>query len=321
MIDPKTEKLLIHKEVNDNLESILKRKVFSNGYIFYGPEGIGKKQTAIKFIKEIFYQYTSNPNIEEKLLDNNHPDFLLIEPTFFFKGKFINRLETEPTKNQKESIRIEQIRNIRNFLGQKSIESGKKIVLIVNADLLNEAASNCLLKTLEEPANGLFILLTSKLNALLDTIISRCQLIRFKSFSYKQLEIFIRNNSNTSIINIDEQLDIKDLINTANGSPGKIMNNIKYWNELPPEIKSNLDFPLSDNLEILKISKIISEELEIYQQIFLINFVQNKCWKKTRNKNIVKKLEDLKVYLRGFVQPRLAWEVTLLKISIEDLKN
>ena len=53
--------------------------------------------------------------------------------------------------------------------------------------------------------------------------------------------------------------------------------------------------------------------------MFLINFVQQKSWAKTRNKNIVKKLEDLKVQLKGFIQPRLAWEVTLLKIAIEDL--
>ena len=54
MIDLKTHNLSINKEVNENLESILKRKLFSNGYIFYGPEGIGKKQTAFEFIKEIF---------------------------------------------------------------------------------------------------------------------------------------------------------------------------------------------------------------------------------------------------------------------------
>ena len=41
MIDLKTHNLLINKEVNENLEIILKRKLFSNGYIFYGPEGIG----------------------------------------------------------------------------------------------------------------------------------------------------------------------------------------------------------------------------------------------------------------------------------------
>ena len=80
-----------------------------------------------------------------------------------------------------------------------------------------------------------------------------------------------------------------------------------------------MDFPLSDNLEILKITKIISEELDIDQQMFLINFVQKQCWAKTKNKNIIKKLENLKIQLKSFIQPRLAWEVTLLKIAIEDL--
>ena len=319
MIDLKTDNLLINKEINENLESIIKRKAFSNGYIFYGPEGIGKKQTAIQFIKKIFNQYSSNSNIEEKIKDNNHPDFLLIEPTYFLKGKLINRSEAEPSKNNKLTIRIEQIRNIKSFLSRKSIESGGKIVLIDDAHLLNEAASNCLLKTLEEPTNGIFILLTSRLNLLLDTIISRCQLIRFKSFSYKQLEIFIKNNLNSSILNIYEELNLQDLINLANGSPGKILKDIKIWNELPNEIKKNSDFPLSDNLEILKITKIISEELEIDQQIFLINFIQNKWWNKTKNKNLVKKLEVLKSHLKSFIQPRLAWEITLLNIATEDL--
>ena len=319
MIDLKTDNLLINKEVNENLESILKRKAFSNGYIFYGPEGIGKKQTSIKFIKEIFNKYSSISNIEKKIIDNNHPDFLLIEPTYFLKGNLINRSEAEPSKNNKGTIRIEQIRNLKTFLGQKSIESGQKIVLIDDAHLLNEAASNCLLKTLEEPANGIFILLTSRLNLLLDTIISRCQLIRFKSFSYKQLEIFIRNNLESLDLDFYKELNLQSFINSANGSPGKILKDIKLWNELPNEIKENLDFPLSDNLEILKITKIISEELDFDQQMFLINFVQQKYWAKTKNRNIIKKLENLKIYLKGFIQPRLAWEVTLLKIAIEDL--
>ncbi len=319
MIDLETDNLLINKEVNENLESILQRKAFSNGYIFHGPEGIGKKQTAIKFIKEIFTKYSSKSNIEKKIIENNHPDFLLIEPTYLVKGNLINRSETEPSRNNKGTIRIEQIRNLKTFLGQNSIESGNKIVLIDDAHLLNEAASNCLLKTLEEPANGIFILLTSRLNLLLDTIISRCQLIRFKSFSCKQLEIFVRNNLDSSVLDIYEELNLQDFINSANGSPGKILEDIKLWKELPNEIKENLDFPLSDNLKILKIAKIISDELDIDQQMFLINFVQQKYWAKTKNINIIKKLERMKIYLKGFIQPRLAWEVTLLKIAIEDL--
>ena len=315
----KTNNFLINKEVNKNLENILKRKVFSNGYIFSGPEGIGKKQTAIKFIKEIFKEYSNTSNIEEKIIDNNHPDFLLIEPTYLIKGNLIRRSETESQKNNKETIRIDQIRNIKIFLSQKSIESGKKVVLIVDAHLLNESASNCLLKTLEEPTNGIFILLTSKMNLLLNTIISRCQLIRFKSFSFKEIENFINNNLDYSITNMYEELNLQDLIYDANGSPGQILKNIKIWKEIPNEIKDNLNFPLNNNLEILTIAKLITEELEIDQQIFFVNFLQNKWWKKTKNINIIKNLEVLKLNLKSFIQPRLAWEVSLLKIAIEDL--
>ena len=57
-------------------------------------------------------------------------------------------------KRESEIIKIAQIRKIKTFLSQKSINSEKKIVLIIDAHLLNEAASNCLLKTLEEPSNA-----------------------------------------------------------------------------------------------------------------------------------------------------------------------
>ena len=67
----------------------------------------------MKFIKEIFKEYSSNSNIAEKIIDNNHSDFLLIEPTFFLKGHLINRSEGNPSKNNNETIRIEQIRNIK----------------------------------------------------------------------------------------------------------------------------------------------------------------------------------------------------------------
>ena len=318
MIDLSNHNSLINKEVVRNLEIILKNKIFSNGYIFYGPEGIGKKQTSIKFIEEIFKHNSSNSNIAKKIIDNNHPDFLLIEPSYLVKGNLINHSDTEAPKNNKETIRIDQIRNIKIFLSQQPIESSKKVILIVDAHLLNESASNCLLKILEEPTNGLFILITSKLNSLLDTIISRCQLIRFKSFSYKQIEIFIKNNLDSSISNSFEELNLQDLINTSNGSPGKILNDIKIWNEIPKNIKENLNYPLSDNLEILKIAKLISEELKIDQQIFLVNLIQNKWWRKTKSSNIIEELEVLKSYLNGFIQPRLAWEVTLLKIAIQD---
>ena len=316
----KTNNFLIHEEVNKYLESIIETKLFANGYIFYGAEGIGKKQTALNFAKQIFKQYSLNGNVEEKINNKNHPDFLIIEPSSFIKVKTAKSLDSQKAIiNNMGLIKIEQIRDIKTFLNQKSIESEKKIVLIVDAHLLNEAASNCLLKTLEEPNNGIFILLTSKLNLLLDTIKSRCQLIRFKSFSSKQLDYFLQNNFDPTKLDITKNLNSQDLVNSANGSPGDLFKNIEIWKELSDEITSKLNFPLKDNLEILQVCKSISEQLEIYQQICLINLIQQMWWRKTRNINLVKKLEKLKLHIKNHIQPRLAWEVTLLKIAIEDL--
>ena len=52
MIDSSKNNFLINVEVDKYLENSLKTNSLSNGYIFYGPEGVGKKQTAFKFIKE-----------------------------------------------------------------------------------------------------------------------------------------------------------------------------------------------------------------------------------------------------------------------------
>jgi len=222
-------------------------------------------------------------------------------------------------KNGSEIIKIAQIRNIKTFLGQKSINSEKKIVLIIDAHLLNEAASNCLLKILEEPSNGIFILLTSKLNLLLDTIISRCQIVRFRSFSSEQIKSILKEYLDTSKLKVNTQLKFEDLINSANGSPNQLLKNIDIWNDFSDEIISKLDSPIKNSLEILEISKSISEKLEIYQQICLVNLIQIVWWRKTKNIDLVKKLENLKYLLGRNIQPRLAWEIAFLKISMEDL--
>ena len=320
MIEVTKKNFLFNEEVNSYLNNIVKNKSFANGYIFYGAEGVGKNQTALKFIRDIFKQSSPIENLEERITNNNHPDFLIIEPDSLLGTKSSRSSDLEKTrKNGSEIIKVAQIRNIKTFLGQRSINSEKKIVLIIDAHLLNEAASNCLLKTLEEPSNGMFILLTSKLNLLLDTIISRCQIIRFRSFSSNQIKLILKDYLDTSKLNINSNLKFEDLINSANGSPNQLLKNIEIWNDFSDEIISKLDSPIKNSLEILEISKLISEKLEIYQQIYLVNLIQTIWWRKTKNIDLVKKLENLKYLLRKNIQPRLAWEITFLKISIIEM--
>ena len=319
-MDINKNNLLLNDEVNSCLNCIIQNKSFANGYIFYGSEGVGKKETALQFIKDIFKQSSPSENVEEKITNNNHPDFLIIEPDSLLATKSSTNYNLEKTiKSGSEIIKIAQIRNIKTFLSQKSINSEKKIVLIIDAHLLNEAASNCLLKTLEEPSNGIFILLTSKLNLLLDTIISRCQIVRFRSFSSKQIKSILKEYLDTSKLNRNLNFKFDDLINSANGSPNQLFKNIEIWNDFSDEIINKLDSPIKNSLEILEISKLISEKLELYQQIYLVNLIQNIWWRKTKNINLVKKLENLKYLLRQNIQPRLAWEITFLKISMEDI--
>jgi len=320
MIEVKKNNFFLNEEVNTFLKNIIKNKSLANGYIFCGAEGLGKKQTALEFIKEIFKQSSQSENVEERITNNNHPDFLIIEPNSLLSTKSSGSSDLEKTvKSGSEIIKIAQIRNIKTFLGQKSINSEKKIVLIIDAHLLNEAASNCLLKTLEEPSNGIFILLTSKLNLLLDTIISRCQIVRFRSFSSKQIKSILKEYLDTSKSKINANLKFEDLINSANGSPNQLLKNIEIWNDFSDEIISKLDSPIKNSLEILEISKSISEKLEILQQICLVNLIQTIWWRKTKNIGLVKKLENLKYLLRKNIQPRLAWEIAFLKISMEDI--
>ena len=320
MIEVKKNNYFLNEEVNTFLQNIIKNKSLANGYIFYGAEGLGKKQTALQFIKEIFKQSSPSENVEERITNNNHPDFLIIEPDSLLPTKSSGSFNLEKTiKSGSEIIKIAQIRNIKTFLSQKSINSEKKIVLIIDAHLLNEAASNCLLKTLEEPSNGIFILLTSKLNLLLDTIISRCQIGRFRTISSKQIKSILKEYLDTSKLKINTKLKFEDLINSANGSPNQLLANIEIWNDFSDEIISKLDSPIKNNLEILEISKSISEKLEIFQQICLVNLIQTIWWRKTKNIGLVKKLENLKSLLRKNIQPKLAWEITFLKISMEDI--
>ena len=318
MIDSSKNNFLINVEVDKYLENSLKTNSLSNGYIFYGPEGVGKKQTAFKFIKGILKQHSLNKNIEKKISINNHPDLFLIKPKDLNKVQISKKAEKEYSENNNlEIIKIEQVRKIKVFLSQKSMDSEKKIVFIDNAHLLNEAASNCLLKTLEEPNNGIFILITPRLNLLLDTIRSRCQLVKFKSFSKDQIEIFLQNNLDSEISSINKNLNFQDLVNLANGSPRKLLSKIQILNEISDEILEKLDSPLKEEIEILDISKLISEQLEVFKQVSLIEYLQYIWWRKTKNKNIIKNLEKLKSHLKNYIQPRLAWEVILIKINLD----
>ena len=303
------------------LKSAISKEHISPAYLFSGPEGVGRKKTAKVFIKGILDKNLERDITKRKIESNNHPDLLWIEPSYMVQGKSISqgkaKLESINIKSPAQ-IRLNQIKEIIEFLGKKPLESERSIVIIEDVEKMNESASNALLKTLEEPNSGLFILITQRPEKLLSTIRSRCQIVPFIRLNNIEVNKIIQKLEFVQEKNEIPNEKIKEIIAFSDGSPGKYLTNLQYWLEISSALRQKLQIKLTNKIDILKLAKEITDELNIEQQLWLINFQQNIFWERENNSTIVKKLEELRKQLLTYVQPRLAWEVTLLEINFSD---
>ncbi len=153
-----------HKRERKELLGLLSRDGLSLS--FSGKEGTGKKLVALSFLRKLL-----GASEAEDIRKN--PDLFLIE-------------------KEDEMIKADDIRALINFSGIKSYLGGKKAVLIDNAENMNKNAQNALLKILEEPPKGEFIILITKdFEELLSTIRSRVTNIRFQDLKDEEMrEIF-----------------------------------------------------------------------------------------------------------------------------------
>lgn len=216
---------------NDNVKNILTKSLKNNtilhSYMFIGETGIGKKMMANQFAKMIL---CNNFNGEEcntckscvEFDSGNNPDYVYIEP----EGR---------------NIKIEQIREMQIKVVEKPINSGKKIYIINDADLMTKEAQNCLLKTLEEPPEYIvIILIVNNENKMLTTIRSRCMKIHFDKIKDDEVKRFLKEKCNIDNVN-------NSLLKMCDGSIGKclsISNKLEDYGELE-RIFSNLNKSLT----------------------------------------------------------------------------
>lgn len=167
------------------LTHIIQTKKIPNALLFSGNENTGRKKAAFLFAKGC------NCLAETQIACNNckscrkidaasHPDILCID-----------------LQEGKKIISISQIREMGLTISSRPNEARFRMVLILNADLMNIQAQNALLKLLEEPPEKtFFILIANKTSLLLPTIISRCRKIKFKPLNDKLIEQYLINNFN-----------------------------------------------------------------------------------------------------------------------------
>ena len=301
------------------LTSSISKQHIAPAYLFSGPEGVGKRKTAKVFINAILDRNFDKESTKRKIESNNHPDLLWIEPSYIVQGKSISQTKARSESVSMKSppqIRLNQIKEIIEFLSKKPFESERSIVIIEDIERINESASNALLKTLEDTNTGLFILITQRPEKLLSTIRSRCQIVPFIRLNDNHVNKIIQKLEVTEEIDEITNEKIKELIDFSHGSPGRYLINLQFWLGISSSLRQKLEIKFDNQIELLKLAKEITDELNIEQQLWLVDFEQNRVWIKKNNSNIVKKLEDLRKQLLNYVQPRLAWEVTLLEINL-----
>ena len=145
----------------------------ASSYLFSGPEGVGRASTAKAFIAAIICPEKAQADEAcgrcpacRRLDALKHPDIIWIKP------------------QKNGSIKINEIREVKNVLSLKPYESTISACVIEDAHMVTPEASNALLKVLEEPpGDSLLILVTSKKELLLETVVSRCAEVRFHSLS------------------------------------------------------------------------------------------------------------------------------------------
>lgn len=172
------------ERVVDALTRSLKANRVAHAYLFEGPEGCGRRTTALALIQVLFCTQPINGDACgsctscRKLATGNHPDLQFLSPL-----------------PDKRDISIEQVRELQQVLSLRPYEATRKACLIEPADRMNEKSANALLKTLEEPpGHAIIILLTTQADLLLATIRSRCQHLRFSPLQDQVIEELMRQN-------------------------------------------------------------------------------------------------------------------------------
>ena len=215
------------------LSNSIKNNMINHAYMFEGAEGIGKNTMAEEFTKIL---------LEMENLSNS-PDYIQINP-------------------DGNSIKIAQVRNIQSDILVKPYKS-YKIYVFNDAQKMTVEAQNALLKTLEEPPKyAIIILITNNKESLLDTIKSRCEIIKFTPIPIKDITDYL----------VSKGIDSKRAALLANFSRGSMKNAIELsesqeFYTMREEIQKYIEKFLSgDLIEIIE----IQSDIEVYKNKIII---------------------------------------------------
>ena len=155
-----------HQKVRAKLQEKSERESLRQGYLFFGPQSVGKSLCALEFAARLA----------------GEADFIATEDKPYpFDVRIVKpEEETKRGVTKQKNIGAEEIREALNFLAHFPTQGKYRIVIIEEAHKLSATAQNVLLKTLEEPeSTAIIILVTHEIGSLFDTLLSRVERVRF----------------------------------------------------------------------------------------------------------------------------------------------
>src|ERR1041385_8799444 len=186
-----------NEEVKERLRRLLDSGRMPGSLLFPGEEGIGKKLFALELAKALncrnrigveagdecssckrisgstFPPFANADDNKERMIWSEHADLAMVRP-------------------YKQIIRVKPIRELEREANFRPFEGAARVFIVEDAEYMNDQAANALLKTLEEPpATTHLIMTTTNPMALLPTIRSRCQVIRFAPIAFPEIEEFL----------------------------------------------------------------------------------------------------------------------------------
>ncbi len=205
------------QRVKATLLSALRTRRLAHAYLFYGGEGVGKDAMALELARVIHCERggeepcgvcTSCLHLDTL----QHPDVHLVcalpvgkgedkedSPTAKLSEQEIDTIQEELRQKGADPyhritipragiIKVNSVRTVRRESSMSTTDRRRKVFVISDADRMGDEAANTLLKTLEEPAgNTMLILTTAHRDALLPTILSRCQNVRFDRLTEQEI--------------------------------------------------------------------------------------------------------------------------------------
>lgn len=184
-----------HEALINNFKQRCLKNTLSHAHLIAGEDGVGKGKLA-----NILAKFILNGDLDREYVD------------------IINY------SSEKSSFGVDDVRDIMEEVYKKPFEKDKKVIIIHEGNKLTIQAQNALLKTIEEPPKGVYIIiLCESLELILDTIKSRCEIYKLKPLTKSELYEYIKIKK----FNYDEN-EIKSAIAFSEGVPGRID---RYFND------------------------------------------------------------------------------------------